>query len=150
MLGYIQLYHLKCAFCVWMSVFVLVCMIPNYILTSRVASWQKTRRIAALQQTNWHWSKILSHLKSLSIHLKSSITRHIKTWINHLINLQCKAHCLPLSIALTPVACPQSGNRCEHWVWGGGRNYFLQYFKIRLRYQCQLLVVNNTYSIFKD
>ncbi len=31
-------------------------------------------------------------------------------WKNHLINVQCKACCLPLLIVLIPVEYPQSGN----------------------------------------
>jgi len=51
---------LKCVFCVRMSVFVLVCVIPptanltNSVLTGRLASWWKTAYCSqGSQQTNW-------------------------------------------------------------------------------------------------
>ncbi len=44
----------------------------------------------------------------------------LKNTNNQLINLQYKARHIPLSIALIPVACPQSGNPTEHRVQRGG------------------------------
>ncbi len=65
------------------------------------------------QQMNWVRN---CNLKSLSIHLKLSMTRGID---NQLVSLHCKACRLPWSVAFVPVACPQSGNPFEPWVWGG-------------------------------
>ncbi len=72
-------------FRVEMSVFVLVYVIPptailpNSILTPRVASWWKTQRIAPMQAANklGQRSQILPNLKSLGIHLKSYMARGI-------------------------------------------------------------------------
>ncbi len=126
-------------FRIWMSVFVLVCVIPltaslpNSILTFRVASWWKTQRIAAIKPGNELWSEFANSTRSKkpkAIYLKSSMTRGIlKMRINQLINLQCKARCLPLPFVLMTVECLQNwqpmwaqslmrrGGRDNIWIW---------------------------------
>ncbi len=69
----------KCVFHVGMSVFVLVYVIPptvslpNSISTPWVARWWKTQHIAGISEMGKR-SQILPELKSLGIHLKSSVT----------------------------------------------------------------------------
>ncbi len=59
-----------------------------------------------------------------------------------LINLQCKPRCLLLSFALFPVAYSQSGNPCEHRVWGGGTGEITISNILNLDFNsCQLLTI---------
>ncbi len=108
-----QLFYLKSVFSVGMPVFVLACVTPptaslaNSISTLRVASWQKTHCIAAIEAFKQTGSEITD-----SSNLKSLCNKWNIMWINQLHKLQYKACCLSLSVALIPVARPQSGKPC--------------------------------------
>ncbi len=86
-------------------------------------------------------SKSLRHLSK-----KLYDQRNIKMWINQLINLQCKARCLPLPFVLMTVECLQTGNPCEHRVWWGGVGETI--FWIWTAIPFQQLAVNIAYCTF--
>ncbi len=67
--------------------------------------------------------------------------------INQLINLQCKARCLPMPFVLMTVECLQTGNPCEYRLWGGGVGETI--FRIWTAIPFQQLAVNITYCTFK-
>ncbi len=92
----------ECVFLFW-SVTPPTASLPNNILTARVSSG-KHSVLQPLKPANklGHRSQILPELKSLSIHLKSSVNRGLLTRINQLISLHCKARWLKLSVALIP------------------------------------------------
>ncbi len=92
-----------------MSVFVLVCVIrptsnlTDSISTARVASCQKTQRITAMETGKWIASDIADSsppIKPQHPSKKLYEQRSIKIQINQLINLQCKAYRIPLSITI--------------------------------------------------
>ncbi len=122
------------AFSVGMSVFVLVCMTPptsnlsNGISTDRVASWWKSQRSAMAWKPENEPSQRSTRPKP----------RHPSKFLYDQRNIKrrSEAHRLPLSFALVPVACPQSGNPRECRVWGGGgqRNNSLQYIEFGLQW----------------
>ncbi len=126
---------LKYVFCVGMSVFVLVCVVPptanlpNSILTPQAASWRKTQHTASMEASKQTGSEIAHCTQSKKpLHPSNKLydQRHNKTQINKLINLQCNLATLR-----------------DHRVWGGvgRRNNCLQYFEFRLQYPFQLLAV---------
>ncbi len=115
--------YLKCAFCVRMSVFVLVCVIsptdnlPNSISTPWFASWWKTQHITVIEASKQPGSEVADSTRSKNPwHPSKKLydQRHIKTWINQPINLKCKARRIP---SLVPFALVSS-----IWqpAWGGG------------------------------
>ncbi len=104
----------KCLFFVLVYVIPPTAILPNSILTPRVASWWKTERITPMQAANKiEIADSTRPKKPRHPSKKLYGQRHIKMWINQLIILQYEAYHLPLSIALIPVAFPQSGNPRE-------------------------------------
>lgn len=112
-----------------MSVFVLAYVIPstanlpNSIPPPRVASWC----IAAMEVSKQTGSEIANSTRPKKpLHLSKKLYEqgNIKTRINQLISLQCKAHRLPLSISLVYLACPQSGNLSERWFGGDDSEFW--------------------------
>ncbi len=105
-----------CVFCVDMSVFILVFFIlptPIYPIVFRHPGL----------------TVVGKHCEKASPSKSFYNQRHIKIQINQLINCLRRVafHCqLRFSWAV-----PQSGNPCEHWLWGwgGGKNNSLRYFE---------------------
>ncbi len=73
--------------------------LPNSISTARVGSWRKTAYCSYRSQLGQR-SQILPNLKTLGIHLNSSMTRGI---FKQLINVKSEACHFPYSIALLRV-----------------------------------------------
>ncbi len=127
----------KCAFCVGMSVFVLVCVIPptyslpRNISTPRVASLQKTQHTAAMEVSKWTGSIITDSTRPIKPRPPTNKLydhRHIKTQINQLISLQFTS---------SVVSCTRSC--CVSSIWQP--MYNKQYLEFIPQYQFQPLAV---------
>lgn len=101
-------------FCFGIFVYVLWLQLPIYL----IVFWHPGRPVGGKHNVLVPWKPA----NKLGQHPSKELydQRNIKTQINQLIILQYKDHYLSLSIALIPLACPQSGNLPEHCVWGGG------------------------------
>ncbi len=114
---------LKCAFHVGMSVFVIppTANLSNNISKPWVANWWKTQHISAMEASKRTGTEIADSTQPTKHQhpSKKHDQRHIKMWINQLINLQDGR--LLLSVAVVPVA------------WPGRRNNSLQYFEFGLQ-----------------